>query len=444
MKKLLFIQKKLNNKGMTLIELMVAIAILSVAIVPLMYAFVSTARYNAKGRELQQTTVLAQTVIENCKAYDVGEIYDKMNDKSFIGSMADASTLWGETIVGDNYTYYIANAKLENQRYDVTLELTPYEFTNLYDGTSQSSYDMLFTQSMNSYLDGVFTNNTASDGTPSYTAENMDIVAYEEALKKIADEIKADAATKPAIIEEVNVPYSVIKAGATDLKVYRNITISTNKTGDVTKATVNYKYEFELTSGNYTYNYTPPEGGTPIELKWDCGTGRMVLYDISFEIYNNAGTNAPAHPTELQNIYFFYYPAYNGSLTDYPIIEEKIIITNGLSDPINVYLVKQKNTSYTDAELNTLESSGYAPAIVTSGDMTLYHNLGDNLGGSSLVTVPTISGSATVNNLLYEKIPEILMYTAVVKVYPQGSYDGSGIGAGIDPIIMLDSTDLDW
>lgn len=79
--------RKLNNAGMSLVEVIVAIAILSIVILPVLHTFVSSAMYNARARSRQQTTAAAQTVLENFKAYSVKEIckqFVHVEGKNFI------------------------------------------------------------------------------------------------------------------------------------------------------------------------------------------------------------------------------------------------------------------------------------------------------------------------------------------------------------------------
>lgn len=52
--------RKLNNAGMSLVEVIVAIAILSIVILPVLHTFVSSAMYNARARSRQQTTAAAR------------------------------------------------------------------------------------------------------------------------------------------------------------------------------------------------------------------------------------------------------------------------------------------------------------------------------------------------------------------------------------------------
>ncbi|MBR6302476.1 MAG: type II secretion system protein, partial [Lachnospiraceae bacterium] len=66
-----------NQKGMSLVELIIAVTIMSVAIAPLLYSFAHSARYNAKAKKAQRATTAAQTVMENIKAYNLDSVYEK-------------------------------------------------------------------------------------------------------------------------------------------------------------------------------------------------------------------------------------------------------------------------------------------------------------------------------------------------------------------------------
>ena len=152
---------------------------------------------------------------------------------------------------------------------------------------------------------------------------------------------------------------------------------------------------------------------------------------------------------QLENIYFFYYPAYNGlngSYTDYPIAEDEIIINNNTGREINFYLVKQKNPAYSDTQLNTLEAHCYSPTVMANGDMIIYHNFDQNLGGASIFSPLTIgfTGSVTLMGTLYDDTLKKLMYDVEVIIYPEGSYNGSYIVGGAQPILTLNGTMLDW
>ena len=63
-----------NNKGMTLVEILVAMMILTVVSLVLLRAFVSATKYNKIAKEKQREITLAQSIMESFKAYDMEEI----------------------------------------------------------------------------------------------------------------------------------------------------------------------------------------------------------------------------------------------------------------------------------------------------------------------------------------------------------------------------------
>ncbi len=72
---------KKNNKGMSLVELLVAVAIFVAAIVPMLYAFVYSTGFNFKAQRTMQSTGIAQALIEKCKGsnVDAGDIVLMLN-----------------------------------------------------------------------------------------------------------------------------------------------------------------------------------------------------------------------------------------------------------------------------------------------------------------------------------------------------------------------------
>lgn len=108
---------KRDNKGMSLVEIVIAIAILSIAIIPLLYAFSYAAKYNAKARLTQRAATVAQTVMEQLKAYGLSW-RDKTDDESFLrGDLAG--------------TYWLLNQNCgdtDSSTYDVLVEISPVDF----------------------------------------------------------------------------------------------------------------------------------------------------------------------------------------------------------------------------------------------------------------------------------------------------------------------------
>ena len=78
-------KRQLNNDGFSLVELMIAIVILSIIVIPLLHSFVTAARTNAKARNTMHATAIAEDVMENFEAYALEDITQKyMEDRKSI------------------------------------------------------------------------------------------------------------------------------------------------------------------------------------------------------------------------------------------------------------------------------------------------------------------------------------------------------------------------
>ncbi len=64
-------KRKLNDRGMSLVEVIISITILSVVVVPVMHALTSAAYYNLKARNRQNVTFAAESLMEAFKGYDI-------------------------------------------------------------------------------------------------------------------------------------------------------------------------------------------------------------------------------------------------------------------------------------------------------------------------------------------------------------------------------------
>jgi len=65
---------KENNKGFSLVELLVAITVLVIVAVPLLHSFVSAARTNAKARKKMEATTVAENVMEQIKGTSLSDL----------------------------------------------------------------------------------------------------------------------------------------------------------------------------------------------------------------------------------------------------------------------------------------------------------------------------------------------------------------------------------
>lgn len=470
-------KSKLNNAGMTLVEILIAMAILSVASAAILAAFVNSFRYSIKGRELQQTTVLANTIIENCKAYSFEQIKLQMDaDDAFMKGVKKANV----ELVGD--TFYIQDVPLDNQLYDVSLKMA----SRSVNGAANTTYNIMSSSSMNPYFDAVFLPQEATytNGSETWTAAQLDEMAYLLAREKIVAGIESATAAVLGDANKVTLSTDYVAASFNDssnpdysansdnLKLSRatSITIDDDATlGEYVKVYITYS--FDLDGGSYYY-----EGvdllGTAHTYSWSVGSnGNIGTFE--FLIYNNAGTNDATHPTRIENVYLFYYPAYhsNGSLSSlalYPFVSDTISVQNYLADTardINLYIYKQKNPVYSDTNISIMEAS-YKTAVTSGGgnadSVFVYHNFADNLGTTEIGGFMDETGSIINDGTLYDATwftnyfdvkdsmvieeSKALMYDIEVAIYkadPHASAKDS-IAAGSESVLTMNGTALDW
>lgn len=81
-----------NNDGFTLVELLVAIAILTLVILPTLEVFVTATRTNSKARTELQATITANSVLESAKAFSI-YVFDKQCNQTYNSGNAGTFTL---------------------------------------------------------------------------------------------------------------------------------------------------------------------------------------------------------------------------------------------------------------------------------------------------------------------------------------------------------------
>jgi len=460
---------KLNNAGMTLIELLVAIAIMAVALVPLLFSFVNVAKYNARAREIQQTTTLAHTVMENCKAYSLEEIKDQMTDTTdpqypFLdGVYASQIDVRGNQM-------YLTDVVVEDKKYDIMLDF------NAHDVGTQSAFEVMETESMNPYLDAVFTpmgtkfHVNFSDGSSAYyTAAQLDQVAYINALQKISDNMKQVTEAALGTGKGITLSTSYIEDSFKDSSNPNYKKFSTSRImriliwnpGDHEAVNVYYDYYFKTADEKYYFEYTKEDGTV---VPFECEAKYEPEYNTI--IYSNSLTNDVTHPTKVENVYFFYYPGYKTVLPDpsnpgaeslFSFDSDEIVVSNQLADgsrQIDVYLIKQKTPAYGDANLSILETSystyvdGMYKAPHNSGT-NIYHNFDVNLGGGSSTAYNVDSWFDTNLNIMSQLVPtdnKVLMYDITLKIFEAGAYDMDShlLDSTAEPVLTMEGTTLDW
>ena len=131
-------RKQLNNEGFSLVELLIAIVILSIIVVPLLHSFVTSARTNAKSRSTMHATAIAEDIMEMFEAHSLEEMADIYTSETPAGftntaNMDDTTGIWTYTIRDDTTTSgtYDAVIKVDPTAYSAVNSVDPVDIQNL-------------------------------------------------------------------------------------------------------------------------------------------------------------------------------------------------------------------------------------------------------------------------------------------------------------------------
>lgn len=82
-----------TNEGFTLVELIVCIAILAIAVFPIMKTFTAVSRANSRAQSIQNATTLAEDTMEEIKAQPIKDIWDSKTHGQLLKSEAEFNAL---------------------------------------------------------------------------------------------------------------------------------------------------------------------------------------------------------------------------------------------------------------------------------------------------------------------------------------------------------------
>lgn len=400
-----------DQRGMSLVEMLVAITILVIVVVPLLHAFVTSAFTNRKARIQLEATRVAEDVMENVKSEELEKLLD--------GYTPDASGV---------YKLEYKNQDINGKQYDAYVTLNPADYiasdpsaVGVTDYNSKETTQVLDTsnRSTASYImkpdmdDGI-----AADSFPGAT--------WNFPAGLFAD----SAACKAALLK---------KGDGMD----RIITVKIDKdAADITSVNISIEYTYE-----YTY------GGTTEKKTVD-----PVYEQTIYESQNPS--------VKLKNLYIYYEPIYHSSAASMP--KETFRIENPNLVPVDVYLLRQNksvlhagDTSVVD---DTQASGTYGIRVqvieprttYTPGDYVtrIHANLPNNdtqvnlqWGTSTTGTLVTPPSEAKIGT---ESVPlkELLgltnvvtttkgnvIYSVTVDVFKKGEGGGSG-----DALVSLTGT----
>lgn len=428
--------KKLNNKGMSLVEVLVAMIILSIAGVTFLQSFSSAVQNNTKAKEKQLALTYAQSMMETCKAYSIDElkeshpILDDAGDPTgayyyayqvFDHDSASFSPIRGaekdptSPFYGiDEHTFNLGG--VNDGKFDVKVEYEPVTVSAKSGDKASYSTTLHNIHNPNSDTDAIFKQNITLEQDRILEQAYGYLLVEAQAKAALGDDHMLDYLTN-GLGDYSMLPYSTVKITDRTIDVYITDTEIKAQVAYTYNMQLQYEYYLDYTdaTSRVVENYTD---ATPIT--WS--TQYVHLY---------TGTDMG----NLKNVYMFYYPLYDGVSGVAEIkplwmdgSDDTITVHNAMSNKINAYVVKQKLPAPNAAKQLTLDGylksyeSRYGVTLKNSGKVDLYYNIDKSLYDSVIgsYTLALVSGTKGYNSISLQEENETLIYNITVTVSEAG------------------------
>lgn len=308
--------KKLNNKGLSLIELLIAMTILSIVAVVVYQSIVVSARTNAKAKLQHKATSLAQDVMEGLKAEDINTILHQFitrNDTN-AGTALEFTVIPRKLLPSDltnmvgSFGTYVGSHEVDgNPVYDTKYTPTSDHKYSLYlrnVAMENSKFDVLITMDGSAYVEG----STSNKGQDYNSRETVQLPDMDTSYDAIVSSCRANDGEAQAKVE---MALAEVGGSFTPTKMKREITVYIDKVtmgGLEARVADSVKVEYK-----YTYD------------------GSVVYQPEAETVYDNSS----AMEYSLRNIFLFFTPGYQYA-------KDEIRIVNPDHSGAVLYLIKQR------------------------------------------------------------------------------------------------------
>lgn len=440
MKTIRKMRRKLNNKGLSLVEVIIAVVILAAVVAPTMRLFASSASYNNKSRESQRAYAIAESAMESFKAYDLEELCIQFGQGTFpvgvphpvfAGVSSDgtttrtvtATTTGGSAVnplvdsnnkLNDsaaNFNFKVQNAVEEGHYYDVEIVVNEV-----------GEKSVVKTDAVNPYTDMV------------HQMQESDTTTISSLIYAEAENVVSGISAPADMVTGGSLTLSSVSLSSLEREI--TFTVDHQSSGDKVNLEIKYTY-----SGELAYQYTSKNPGAGVKTVSNVGFSDTLdhVFDAStgatsLTVYDNT-VNIGSKGGKLENMYLYYYPLYD-SIAGASVAKDTIKVdASSASAPIEVHIAKQKYSSsiMSDGQIETQEGS-YEVKVEGSGNVTLDTNLRECVTGNTgtTITSPTLTGFGTPADFVAgSKENKDLIYKVVVYVYNAGE---------TSPIAMFEGT----
>ncbi|MDE7342172.1 MAG: prepilin-type N-terminal cleavage/methylation domain-containing protein [Lachnospiraceae bacterium] len=362
-----------KNAGFSLVELLIAVIILAIIVVPLLHGFVTSARMNGKARQTQRAITVAQDLMEGLKAYDIEELKEQFNDpvngfyvmeskliKGSIGEDTDREqndpVYRGDPDMPGVYYFTLEGVQIQGSEFDalIRIDARNYEQDPTKDIGIAYGHDNAFND-INMASPGSVMKGKDGSYTQSVT---LNQVAAEDAQAHFGLEGDTDSLFTFKTFKD--------RGGIVKRTITLHLTASgVDENGNVC-SDADITYTYDCTYGGETYSN---HGNL---MKGQTVDGIGCASDIS-----------------SGNFYLFYYPLYEAA-------EDRIVIQNDSHQPFRIYIVKQLDSvteaRLSDSQLDMAERTYKAVVNIedtTADNVKIRTNLGMNLVNASFLPPST-------------------------------------------------------
>lgn len=418
-------RKRNKDAGFSLVELLIAVVILAIIVIPLLNVFLSSNRLNVKSRKTLRATTAAQDIMEGLKAYDINELKEQFADPASGFYVIDSRLIKGGVEERDDlekdgsgnlipgfYVFSMKEVSFQGSQFDAKIVVDGREYRTDTSSASPNTHDNKF-------------NDAALADARSIDKKNGTFVEAEKYRQAILKSVFKDSSMESAIkaglkasgipdaslddayakLQDKDKPEYVCYKNLKTLfdKVNRTITIDLTNSAEVDEDG-NPLVDMVVTEV-YHFTYKDVSGAdVTVDTSGDMGSGVMVSAMPCGKMKRMVDA---ATGDEKINVNLFYYPLYGYSIS-FPDKIDEIVVNNASGADLNLLIAKQRHETadpsdpnkvdlsdpeyFSDAQLMAAEQS-YA-AILKINDtygfhpdqFTLKTNLGLNLVGEKYVS----------------------------------------------------------
>ena len=128
-----------DNSGFSILEVLIAVMVLAIIIVPMFHSFVSSHRMNAKSKQIMRATTLAQNEMEIFEKEKIEDLLDPAKfSYTVTGPEADGSYVFERSNITND------DSGASASRYDVVVKLNPERENNTSRYYNANTKDLLY------------------------------------------------------------------------------------------------------------------------------------------------------------------------------------------------------------------------------------------------------------------------------------------------------------